>query len=190
MSEYYYLLTSLPSLSFDQKAPLDMKGLLALCKGNISQRDYDNLKAFTISGGHGCRLAERWTEFHRQFQARLTAERQRKHGEPVASAVVSALEDNRAIYACISQAMSLSASEGGKGNPLEAEIFMLEFLYRQADEMIGLSCFDTDALFGYAAKLLILNRKDVFSALEGRAEYQRLFSGLQGVMFDTNTELE
>lgn len=173
-------------MSFDQKAPLDMKGLLALCKGNISPRDYDNLKAFTIKGGRGCRLAEKWTEFHRRFQARLTAERQRKHGEPVAFAP----EDDRAIYACISQAMSISASEGGKGNPLEAEVFMLEFLYRQADEMIGLSCFDTDALFGYAAKLLILNRKDMFSALEGRAEYQRLFSALQGVIFDTNTELE
>ncbi|MBO4388313.1 MAG: hypothetical protein J5785_02610 [Spirochaetales bacterium] len=176
MSEYYYLIPSLPSLDFSEPCPLSAEAFLAMCKGNVSDRDYANLSTLDISGGEGCTFARRWSEFYAAFRTALSDARLRR-----SSAASSSKEQaDPQIQQCIAQALA-------EENPLEAELIMLKFLYAKAGEMAGLAWFDTDALFCYAVKLRILQRKDLFSAREGKAEFNRLFAGLQSVIFETNT---
>ena len=70
------------------------------------------------------------------------------------------------------------AAVGGK-NPLEAEKALLSLQLRKLDELIGMHYFDERALFGYALKLKLLERKNIFDQKKGKTELDRILVGLQ-----------
>lgn len=180
------MMSSLPSLSFDERAPFTMESFLEHCKGNITDSDYDDLCSLTLAGNDACTFTRKWKEFYGKFINTLTSQRCRKHSV----SVESVMDEDFAISNCVSHAIAMSYGETGTREPLEAELFMLRFLFQNADNMIGLAQFDQTALFGYAVKLLLLLRKDEFSVLEGKAEYKRLFCNMQSIIFDTKNKLE
>ena len=72
----------------------------------------------------------------------------------------------------------ISAAVGGK-NPLEAEKALLGLEFKKLDELIGTHYFDDHALFGYALKLKLLERKTMFDQKRGKEEMDRILDGLQ-----------
>lgn len=187
MAAYYYMMSSLPSLSLGARVPFSWNGFLSMCKGNVSGSDYQALSQLTLeNAGNSCRFSTEWTAFYGKFSSLLANVRARRHSVTQEGAP----ETDLAISSCVNQAVNLAYGETGIGKPLEAELFMLDFLIKSVDRMVGLAQFDQNALFGYAVKLLLLLRKDEFSAMEGKAEYRKLFSNMQSVIFDTSTELE
>lgn len=175
-------MSSLPSLSLGSKAPFSMEEFLALCKGNVSEADYMSL----CKGTSGCEFSRKWDCFYSSFLTELCNQRRRVH----LVAVEAASETDVGISSVVSQAIAMSSGDAVTRDPLAAELLMIKFLYGRADEMVGLSQFDQNALFGYQVKLRLLSRKDEFSALDGKAEYQRLFSNMQSIIFDTSNKLE
>ena len=64
-------------------------------------------------------------------------------------------------------------------NPLNAEKTLLSFLFGRLDLRIGTHDYDDYALFGYALKLKLLERKTVFNTEKGKAELDKLVKSLE-----------
>ena len=64
-------------------------------------------------------------------------------------------------------------------NPLIAEKLMLDAQFAYLDSLVAMHYFDDYVLYGYAVKLKLLERRDVFEKDKGSAEFERLFSDVQ-----------
>ena len=67
-------------------------------------------------------------------------------------------------------------------NPLESELLLMRFQWEKAEELLSTRVFDREVLFTYAIQLALLERKALFTPLEGNAEFKRLFSNLQSII--------
>lgn len=182
MASYYYFMSTLPMLSFDRKLPFDWAAFLSLAKGNVGRSDYEALSSLTLQGGGGTPFCRQWAEFYGGFEEALAEGRARARGAQAPGKARAAASDPGAA-SCVGEALA-------EENPLKAELLMLRFLFRRAEEMGGAELFGQRALMAYAVKLLILLRKARFSTLDGKAEYERLFSNMRSIVFDTKGKLE
>ncbi len=152
-------------LRAEGKSPLSYPEFLAMCKTSVGERKYAQLEALTLSDDRGPLLGE-WSKFYRACRRELGALRRKRHGRPASDAADGALSG--AIAAAIANK-----------DPLEAENALLALQFQKVDELIGNHLFDDCALMGYALKLKLLERKDVFEQGSGRAELERILGGLE-----------
>lgn len=167
MASYYYLLSSLPMLKADMSPPLTYSDFLGKCRSAVSAAKYSVLENLTLSFGKGPLLSE-WSEFYTVFERELIRYRNQRSGKQVQNAG----ERDESVFKMI------SAAVGGK-NPLEAEKALLALEFEKLNELIGTHYFDDHALMGYALKLKLLERKNVFDQKKGKAELGRILHGLQ-----------
>ena len=186
MSNYYYLMTSLPMLKFSDSDVMSYDNFLSLCKGNVTKKDYQWLEKFKLNETSGSKFLNQWASFYNQLSEELTIQRSKKLGKERPQDDCQSSRENR-IVNIVNQAVTKALGEKTElevNNPLEAELSLLEFMYNEIDEMVGLHTFDEIALAGYVIKLQLLNRKIKFSAMDGAAEYKRLFSNMQSVIYN------
>lgn len=186
MSNYYYLMTSLPMLKFSDSDVMSYDNFLSLCKGNVTQKDYQWLEKIKLNEASGSKFLNQWAFFYNQLSEELTLQRSKKLGKEKPQEDFQGSRENR-IVNIVNQAVTKALGEKTElevNNPLEAELSLLEFMYKEIDEMVGLHTFDKIALAGYVIKLQLLNRKIQFSAMDGAAEYKRLFSNMQSVIYN------
>lgn len=167
MASYYYLLSSLPMLKADGSPPLTYAEFLEMCKSAVSAAKYSALENLTLSSNKGPLLSE-WSEFYAAFERELIRYRNQRSGKQVQNAGVR----DESVF------KTISAAVGGK-NPLEAEKALLALEFEKLNELIGTHYFDDHALMGYALKLKLLERKNVFDQKKGKAELGRILHGLQ-----------
>lgn len=170
MSSYYYLLSSLPGLSFDS-VPMDWDKFLEGCNGNVSEKEYSILKKLSLDSCEGNTFLEKWGFFYGSLKNELTMRRKKRAGETVKSETSLSTDTIQAINMAMENK-----------NPLEAELGLLRFCFNYLETETSLSMFDQNSLMGYALKLRILERKAVFDQLEGQTEFRKLFSNLQSVI--------
>ena len=163
MAAYYYLMSSLPMLRAEGPLPLTYAEFLGICKSSVSGARYALLEGLTLSSDELPLLAE-WSGFYRALQRELTRYRNQRA--------------QKADGADETLFKEVSAAVGGK-NPLEAEKALLSLQLRKLDELIGMHYFDERALFGYALKLKLLERKNIFDQKKGKTELDRILVGLQ-----------
>jgi len=186
MSNYYYLMTSLPMLKFSDSDVMSYDNFLSLCQGNVSEKDFKWLEKIKLNEASGTNFLNQWAFFYNQLSEELTTQRSKKLGKEKLQNGLEGSRETR-IVNIVNQAVTKALGEGNElevNNPLEAELNLLEFMYKEIDEMVGLHTFDKMALAGYVIKLQLLNRKVQFSAMDGAAEYKRLFSNMQSVIYN------
>lgn len=178
MASNYYLIASLPMLRFDDAPPITSEQFLALCQQALSRKEFLTVQAFvdgTISSStsrHPYIVA--WNTFVKQLQATLYDARMNKLERKVDSKKVDTAK-NRQLEAIVKDAMQAA-------NPLEAELILIRAYWQKATELIHLQIFTTEVVYTYAIQLSILERKSLFTPLEGDAEFKRLFSNLQSII--------
>jgi hypothetical protein len=67
-------------------------------------------------------------------------------------------------------------------HPLAAELLLMRFFWDTADSLKQMRIFSIEVLYAYAIQLALLERKSLFTPLEGNAEFKRLFSNLQSII--------
>lgn len=167
MASYYYLISSLPMLRADSAMPFSYETFLGLCAANVSKEKYRLLENLRVSSTEGP-LVEEWSKFYGVFSRELTYQRNVRLGRPCETPVEHEEEITRTIQTALNTE-----------NPLVAEQLLLDLQFRRLDALIGLHSFDDQQLFGYALKLRLLERLTVFDSAKGRAEFQRLFDGIE-----------
>ena len=167
MASYYYLISSLPTLSADGAMPFSYSEFLRLCQSNVSEDTYRLLEDLTVSSGKGPLLDE-WGTFYSSLSRELSSQRSAKLGKPYA-----AVYDKDPV-----SASAVSAALAAK-DPLAAERILLDYEFDQLDMLVGLHSFDDYVLFGYALKLKLLERLNSFEAEKGKTEFNYILKGLE-----------
>ena len=167
MASYYYLISSLPTLSSDGDMPMTYDEFLLNCQGNVSDETYRRLAELTLNSSEGPLLKE-WASTYGLLTKELNAQRSTALGKQYPSGF-----DKDAMNTQV-----VSAALAAK-NPLEAEQVLLDYEFELLDNLVGLHMFDDYVLYGYALKLKLLERRSCFEKEKGKAEFSHLFTSIQ-----------
>ncbi len=167
MASYYYLISSLPTLSSDEDMPMTYEEFLNNCQGNVSEETYKQLESLTLSSSEGPLLKE-WASAYGMLMKELNSQRSMALGKQYPSGFDKDGTNTQVV------ATALAAK-----NPLESEQILLDYEFELLDDLVGLHIFDDHVLFGYALKLKLLERKSCFEKDKGQAEFQHLFTDVQ-----------
>ncbi len=170
MASYYYLISSLPTLSADE-CVITYDKFLSMCKSTVNSAVYKQLCSLSLNdmdSFKGCELVRLFGSFYKKFRDELSYQRNVKLGK---EAVRSSYADSDTI-AYVNSAMNAK-------NPLEAENLLLKAQFEYADSLCRMHYFDDYVLFAYALKIRLLERKLVFEHDNGLTEFNRLFDGIQ-----------
>ena len=171
MASYYYLVATLPMLRFDGTAPFGCDAFLELCKGKVSDSDYDTLFQALHNQASNHPFLKKWQTFDKMVKQELNDQRSRK----LSLSSPKYRNDGPKEYR-ITEAVRLAV---GNDNPLEAEMELMSLSWKYLDELAVLHTFDIEGLLSYAIKLQLMERKGLFTREDGNAEFKRLFSNLQ-----------
>jgi len=178
VASYYYLVASLPMLRFDDDPPITMERFLESCSQSLGAKDFhlvselvsDNLSSIAHESGF---LAQ-WDRFNRSLKGTLRVLRAQDLNRTPTEASTD-FETDVHVKDIVRQAMQAE-------HPLEAELMLILFQWRKAEELSQYHAFDREVIFTYAIQLALLERKALFTPMEGLAEFKRLFSNLQSII--------
>jgi hypothetical protein len=183
---YYYLAAQLPSLLYGQSAPMSSRAFLDLCKGVLKAGDMALLDFCTLDpdalsppggasyGPKPCPSAfiNNWRNWERALRLNLARHRvQRLKREGGAAVDPPDYPADAAAAAKTAAAMD---------SPLEAEIFLDKARWDAIELFQGIDYFSSNTIFAYLLKLRLLERRALFKAEEGFAEYKGLYASVMG----------
>ena len=155
MAGYYYLISSLPMLMFDEKAPLSIEYFNDACVGKVSENDLEILNKLILvpeaeQAYPANSAAERWRQWEICLRNRIAL-----HRAPQGKDIRDSLQDEAACF-CeidtgIQEAFALK-------NPLEREKYFDQMRWRVLDDFESGHHFDFDRLCIYKLKLLLLEK--------------------------------
>ncbi len=167
MASYYYLISSLPMLKSDGTIPMDLKSFLQQCKSCVSANTYNALCNLSdVDNSHP--MLKAWSTFYNALMDELNYQRKLKLGKQCSA------PENRDAEVVNTIASALAAK-----NPLISEQMLLELEFNRIDSMMGLHNFDEYYLYGYAIKLMLLERQTIFKYDDGKSEFKNLFTEVQ-----------
>ncbi len=174
MRAYYYLVASLPMLSFHMGAPpLSHREFLDSCRRLVVPKDFETVKsaevgrADPIPSVHG--FLDAWQRAELGVRNELVRARARRRG--------SAPEPyfrTEFIDPIWSERIREVVEEP---SPLRAELHYLRLLWGIIDDLESGHPFDTAFLISYSLRLQILERKSQFDVHKGRERLKALISG-------------
>ena len=167
MASYYYLISSLPMLRADSAMPFSYDAFLDMCRTSVNHKTMDLLENLTVNSDRGPLLDE-WSEFYGLLAKEMAYQRNMRLGRKSDQPSECDAETSKTVAA------ALNAK-----NPLEAELMLLALEFSKLDDLTNLHYFDDYVLFGYALKLKLMQRLTVFDTDKGKAEFKRLFDGIQ-----------
>ncbi|MBR1938220.1 MAG: DUF2764 family protein [Spirochaetales bacterium] len=178
MSEYYYLVATLPMLRKDMSEYMSHSEFLSLCKDKVTMRDYKMLENATLSGNGTAngKFMKDFTHFRSMVEKELAFQRANK------LKIKDAKYENKGDKESkITERIRKAVSED---NPLEGEKIILGLYWDYLEEHIGNGhYFDITFLLGYSLRLQILSRLSLFDLDKGNAEFERLFGNLRTQIF-------
>jgi len=167
MASYYYLMSSLPMLKSDGDMPIEYSKFLSYCEDTVSADKYKLLAELSIDSVKGPLVIE-WAKFYRIYKTELNYQRNKRLERPCE--IPYGRDDE------IAKVITLAMADK---NPLNAEKTLLALQFDKLDSLIGTHAFDDYALFGYALKLKLLERKASFVQKRGKKELDRLVKRLE-----------
>ena len=179
MAEYYYFVSSLPSIWMDRDAPITYKDFLDSAKTQLSKSDYNDLLKASFShdskeSGKN-RIVKEWDDFIFKLNELLTEARAKKLG--LSDPSYKAQSDQDSV---LEEKVKRIIDEP---NALKAEKMILSLYFDFLDNHQLSSPFSTDALMIYGLKLQIKERAKSFDLDKGKTEFERLFSDIEKDIF-------
>ena len=194
MASYYYLAAQLPYLFYGQTPPMSSEAFKELAKPLISKHDAALLDLVSLdlqppvhtdSAGSvpssaymekaapcGSVFIDKWREWERVLRLQLAKRRAAKLGKPGLEGKVEPPEEP-ADTAAVAESVT-----GAALSPLDAEILLDKARWNAIELLQGNSYFDCNTIFAYLLKLYILERRALFQAETGFAEYKSLYASI------------
>ncbi len=171
MASYYYLVSTLPSLRWEDKCPFSCDEFLVMCKGNITKSEY-NIIEETFSGKPtSSKYVKEWQAFQTMVKKEMADQRSKKLNIAGDKYKNSGDKEYRIVE---SVRNALSAP-----NALEGELIIMQLYWKYLDDKSAGHVFDLEGLLGFSIKLQLLERKSIFDRAEGNKEFTSLLSNLQ-----------
>jgi hypothetical protein len=168
MDKYFYLITQLPGINFDEPAPITLYNFLEEAKKWLTQKHFRTLKR-VIDGEIAAASSSALSAFkafsqslqNDIYQYRLAKRRQQDYKPVVVPAHIFKID-----------------------NPLEREKHLMKLQWDFLDNLASDHHFDIEAVIIYALKLKILERLKQFDKQQGAEIYQSISKR------ETNIELK
>jgi len=162
-AQYYFLVASLPGLSFSAPAPVTRAYFLHECQQHLSGNDFAELSAVLEHREEEARsaFARDWFNCNRQMRNAIVHQRASR----------LAVEGGKYCRAHSGYRMDLEVAVTeafARANPLEREMALDRVRWNLADELNGGDVFGLTALLSYGIKLSILARWQSLSAEKGQ----------------------
>lgn len=155
MAGYYYLISSLPMLMFDETAILSVEEFNETCADKISKSDLKVLNKLSLvpeaeNTFTENSVAERWRQWEVYLRNRIAS-----HRAPHGKDVHSFLQEEKACFCDIDTGIQEAF---GLKNPLEREKYFDQMRWNALDDFESGHHFDFDKLCVYKLKLLLLEK--------------------------------
>jgi hypothetical protein len=163
-NQYYYFVSSLPSLDFHKQAHLSYAEFLEEARRHLSTKDFTFFILATLSYdaiGAPYHILQDWADFNRRLTNEIVLFRSKKFSKDPADF----FRGDHYIPQETSDVVSLATK---LSDPLEAEKMLDLFRWKKLDEFSSGHFFDLEALMIYALKLQILDRHDRLSSPKGQ----------------------
>lgn len=180
---YYYLIAQLPSLNYNQPAPMSSADFRALCREHLSGADFALLErcalgfpAATADADAGSPVLSSpfvngWLRHEHSLALGLARERAVRLGRDVSKSAFNTADGGFEIDSLVKAALAI-------GNPLEAELFLDKARWDTAEALQKAAYFGVNAVFAYMLKLLLIERRSSFMPKAGFAEYRTLYASI------------
>lgn len=152
MAGYYYLISSLPMLMFDEKALLSVEEFIEACADKISESDLNILNKLVLvpeaeQTYPANSVAERWRQWEIYLRNRIAS-----HRAPHGKDIHSYLQEEKSCFCDIDTGIQEAF---GIKNPLEREKYFDRMRWNALDDFESGHHFDFDKLCVYKLKLLL-----------------------------------
>lgn len=171
MSQYYYLIASLPFLEFGIKPLISYDHFLAYCRGQLGISDIEVLERTTIEPPHDAKDASstlrEWKIFDTILRNEIAKQRASKMLKDPAGYVKDVDYQDPFLAASIHWVVN-------QESPIEAELLLDKIRWEKIEELSKGHYFDIDFLITYALKLQILERWQRINSEDGMRHMQDL----------------
>lgn len=172
----YYLIAQLPSLdgvNANEPIPITEQRFLELCSQFLAKKVWQDLQKVTLVPSvepekSKSSLLQAWWAGERNLRLALGKVRAEKRSKVFDLQDISLPEE---LYRVATAAV-------GIGNPLEAEIFLLNHRLSFLETLRPMDPFSEEFVFYYALKLKMLLRIKQFDTKTGEATYQNIYSSI------------
>lgn len=175
MDQYYYAVSSLPFLDFDNTPSIKVDEFISICKSNLAEKDFNIISSVSLAElkemDFNIALIRRWVSWEGSLRNELVKLR----------AVSLAVESGPYIY----EIESNSEAPGIAGNayklesPLIAEGLLDKARWQFLDELEQGHYFDIEKLIVYSLRLQILERKNMFTTENGNEKFQKIYENIK-----------
>ncbi|WP_081941757.1 DUF2764 family protein [Spirochaeta lutea] len=176
MSQYYYLVSTLPALFLGGEPSLTPEHFLSQCSDWLSARDIAILRNTNLippakwNETSTNALLLQWWEFEYLLRNELTAQRASNFGKSPEEFFRAA--PGSEILRGFGHVADAVRSTIQDSNPLQAEVGLNELRWGFLDELSLSHFFDLEALQVYYLRLLIATRQSSFSVERGTESYK------------------
>lgn len=181
VNSYYYLVSQLPALPFEEKAalPITETYYRDLCSRFITPEEKKLLDGLSLvppldETSTGSVFLDKWYEFERSLRLALAQVRaQRLH------------KDTKVLPgSCTADIVQAARTAVGMDSPLSAEQYLFNYRISVLNNICPLDNFSTDAIFAYGVRLLLLQRMKRFDKEQGAAAYRIIYDSILGEQHD------
>ncbi len=177
---YYYLMAQLPSISSSSPAPITFDYFKELASRFLSKKQVKVLEELSLEPPReakptGSKFLDGWYESERALRLAMEQARASKLNW---KSSVSPIEKEILSKNFSPTQVAKVATE--MPNPLDAEIFLDNARFLNADSVKVGKHFSIDAVFSYGIKLLLRERAAKFEAQKGQQEYKATYDKILG----------
>lgn len=170
MNAYYYLMTSLPTLSFKdgENVPFTKESFLERIEGFVPHKDYEAIVALFDGKSIKRGFIKEYNKLSSAIEGALLYYRAKRLG----------IQDEKytAFTGADSDIMAMAEKAVNNENPYESELEVFGIYWKALDNLQLNHFADFLSLSVYALKLKLLFRKTSFNKQKGEEEAERLFA--------------
>jgi hypothetical protein len=178
LSQYYYVVASLPLLAYDMEKPYPVDAFVALCGEHLSDRDRRLLAEASLNWQAdrtaGTAVLADWWRFDRSLRNELVKLRAARRGEDAERH----LQGETELLAAQETARNAFSQE----SPLQAEELLNRAGWSRLDELELGHYFDLEKLIVYYLRLQILERKKAFTPEKGTENFQSIYQSVTAIL--------
>ncbi len=175
MSTYYFTVSSLPYLRYEDPPALSLEDFYALCAPWLNPADYRlvlNASIATLAETHPtCSVLQRWRQWEINLRNELAKIRAQKLGMDLFRFTVTS--------SFTMGSAELAGEAAGMVNPLEAESLLNRARWQFLEELEVAHYFDVERLVVYSLKLQLMERIALQDREKGREQFEDIFGRLK-----------
>jgi hypothetical protein len=178
LSQHYYIVASLPLLAYEMEKSYPVEVFLALCREQLSEREYSVLCEADREWQPGAKAATAvladWWRFDRSLRNELAKLRAARKGEEADKH----LQGETELFA----AQEIARNAYSQESPLQAEEILNRAGWSYLDELELGHYFDFEKLVIYYLRLQILERKQAFTPEKGKENFQSIYQSVTAAL--------